>query len=232
MDIAKLTTLVSSRSAFNLLGIPDDQKSAVIPAYAQSAIDRVAMRHDFNFSVAEKTDAATVVSQSDYTFTGNQDDCREIINIRYTTDDVLLEKYEGVQYDVDLKYFYAPSTPQLWYEVQSVNGFPTVRIVGTPTTVEVLKYRYRRKNIPIEEYPDEWGFVLADFVLAMLADIWKNKDGQTVTYDFWGIAEKSMREMINGYRREGGGSPKRIQLDNVARLANIRRNRKYGYSNN
>ena len=230
MDITKLTTLVSSRSAFSLLGIPDDQKSAAIQAYAQAAVDRVAMRHDFNFAIGETTDA-TVASQSDYTLHGNQDDCREIINVRYGDDDELLDKYEGVQYDVDLGLFNAPTTPQLWYEIQAVNGFPTIRIVGTPTTVETLKYRFRRKNIPIAEYPEEWGFVLADFVLAMIADIFKSKDGQTVTYDFWGVAEKSMREMINGYRREGGGSPKRIQIDHVARVANIRRNRLYCNSN-
>ena len=232
MDIQRLITLVSSKPAFRLIGLPDAEKTKAITEYARTAIDRIAMRKDFNFAVGTAS-TVTVASQSDYTLKGNQDDCREVINIVYGSDAVLLDKVEGVQWDVDIELFESPSTPSVWYELQLDNGFPQVKIIATPSVAdETLAYRYRRKNIPIEEFPDEWAFVLVDVIMMTLADVFKDKDERLVMYDFEGKAERSIRDMVNNYRKEGGGTPKRIQIDTVARLANIRRNQKYGYTHN
>lgn len=127
-------------------------------------VDQIASAHDWAFVMAVDDD--TTDGTAEYTLKGANEDCREIINIRYgQTDFELLDKKSAVDMDEWLT-DRDPSGTHWWYmSGRDGGGFPKVTLVDTPASAYTIRYRYRKK-VTISVFPDEFSYL---FVLAVAA---------------------------------------------------------------
>ena len=165
MDVKVIVDILDSLP--EIAGITRDRTywEQVVPGLVEPVLADIVSRHDFDFTMAEYNDVTTIADQSEYTIDGgsNKYDCRDIVNVRYGDDGLLLNQYRTIDMDEIVSADQAPSSVFGWYNFKrSIDGFPIIVLVATPTTSgDVLTIRYRRKLISITEYPVEYGYVLA-----------------------------------------------------------------------
>jgi len=180
--------------------------------YAGLIGNEVAARHDWDF-VLSQADKTTVADQAEYTLKGNANDCRDVVNIRYQADGVtsfsLLERKRPVDMDAFLSNRDVTGVGWWYVSGRDSSGFPKVTIIDPPAAAgETLRYRYRKNNIGVAEFPDEfWGVLLSCLI------------GKFVPSQV-GLYEKLLRIMIDRYAVSGGEAnparldPKVVQLNN------------------
>ena len=221
---------VMAKPAFRAMQIEDGERMATVELFIPTAINKVANYYDFPFSIATDTDT-TEAGVSEYELHGANDDCRDIIGIRYDTGELELEEF--TRGELDNKYGSldtVPSEPVLWVREGERNGFPLIRIVGADSVGgHILKYRYRRKNITAGEYPEEWEDVLINALMSILADSYRVDGGPFTFGDFERKFERSVSRMVSKYEK-GSGSKRPALLGQEVRNRNIERNNLHGYS--
>jgi len=184
-------------------------------------VDEIITRHDWDFACDVVTDDTTVVNQSEYTFTGNSNDCRDIINIRYGDGrGVVLDELNTLKTDrreEETVSGAADTSGVYGYTLfgRSPDGFPKVQLFDTPTEAKTLKYRYRKKDLNIGNIPDSFGFVVRDFMRAEFDPGFQAK------------AENRLAGMIDRYK-VGGDTPDVARLDPQIESGNIRRKANQG----
>ncbi len=207
------------------IGVAKESIQSLIPL----AINKITNRFDFTFATGEATvDGGTVVGQSDYELSGDND-ARDIINIRYDDDLRLLEKKIDTDMDDLLTWIDTPDDVYAWYRLPDSSGAPMVRLIATPGTAGItIKYRYRKKNIGFLQFPAEWQDVLMDSVMACVGDISVGPHNEILLTGFSSKFESSIMKMIDHYSRPGGeSSPVTFGFETKNR--NIERNNLHGY---
>ncbi len=199
-------------------------KQKLIRLISKSAADRIAADYDFDFVIGEGEETAT--DTNDYTLKGNSSDCRDVINVRYGDNSLLLNKWTREEVDDFLSNTTTVSgsttstvSPTYFFVSSIENGFPRITIGGTVAAGQSIKYRYRRKNIKIREFPDEFLDVLQEETLSGIfpSDLALRS-----------AAERSRGQMIDDYNKRGG-QDQRPPMSAAWRAKNRRRNRLHGF---
>ncbi len=219
LDLAKLVQLVVDLPKIQRLPfkLPTEIKDAVT-RHAADIVDQVSMAFDWEFTLGV-ADQAMVAAQAEYELKGNKD-CRDIINVRYgsTSSWALLDKLRPVDMDAMLSDRTVTGVGWWYISGRSTNGYPKITIVATPGDVtKSIRYRYRKKDIGLGSFPEEFAPVLIAALVARFIPA------------HTGIYEHEIAKMVDRYAVPGGE-------DNPAPLAahiitrNNRRAQKYGYS--
>lgn len=190
-----------------------DRINSVIPR----AINRIISRSDFHFACGE-TSVVTVADQSDYECPGAEDDARDLINVRYGDDLVLLEKWSATDMDDLLSWISTPTSVKAWVRIPNMSdrNIPKIRLVGTPDTAGyTIQYRYRVKDIAFADFPMEWLHVLDEAIFK--------------TLQLENTFEREISLMIDHYSKGSGGAQP-VRFGELTKNRNIERNDKYGYS--
>ena len=209
-----------------LLGLPellalDLDASAItksIDTYAPEVVREVATRYDWSFVLEthDHTDG-TVASQADYTLLGKHDNARDIINIRYGDNLVLLDERTPERQDEWQTQRAALSDVWIWIPNGREGKSPKITLYGTPSTAgKTLRYRYRRDNVTLQEWPQDFEFVIVSGVASKL---FPNRRS---------IFEADIQIMVDRYESSGGEDDPAIQDPRII-SANNRRALKYGY---
>jgi hypothetical protein len=154
--------------------IPDAMKMGdasywkqVVSGIMPGITEEIGMAYDWDFIFDVKT--ITIISGvATYTITGTTYNIRDIQDIRYGNNEVAIPRMR-IMDALDFIEQNQPTSVQGWY-VESVNknGYPVVRLVGTPTEDTTMKVRYRRRDIPFADFPAGFGLL---FVSRLLAEI-------------------------------------------------------------
>jgi hypothetical protein len=215
LNIEEFTRLISNKPAFKLLNIAPEKRDEIIEFYTALAINEISTRFDFTFVIGRDT-FDTIANQTDYEIIGISNDCRQCVSIWYDLDD------NGEVNDEE--------NVEEWTEIGIQNGHPLIRLKDAPiTTGLTVDYKYRRKNVPINEFPDEWISTLIAVFMNVLTDAFKTEDGQTIFGSFDKKSEAAIVRMANYYRRSIG-TYQRVQVDPETQNANRRRANLHGYN--
>lgn len=209
-----------------LLGLPELlalnlDASAItksIDVYAPEVVREVATRYDWSF-VLETHDhsGGTIASQADYTLLGRNDNARDIINIRYGDTLILLDERTPERQDEWQTQRSALSGVWIWIPDGRDGKSPKIKLYGTPSTAgETIRYRYRRDNVTLQEWPVDFEFVI---ISGIASKLFPNRRG---------IFEDDIRIMIDRYESSGGEDDPVIQDPRII-SANNRRALKFGY---
>lgn len=193
MRMLKDTTL-SDKGVPIVVPYPASDKRAAVEAYLPSVLQAAAAEFDFDFvcKITTHTGGSTI-NVADYTFTGDDNNCADVIDILYGSNELMLVHLSAADMDRYLSNLEADERPvevEVWTEKGRTNGFPTVHLVGTPdATGETMKYRFRRNNVTIEEWPEGFVDVLIDGTLKRFIP------------DYLLIYKDSVRRMIDHYSK-------------------------------
>lgn len=135
--------------------IPGTQLSQAIPRLLPSILDDIGQRFDWDFLLGEYS-TATVANQAEYTLEGSAENLGDIVAIRYDNNVVLQRLRRLDAYDV-VDDSGTVGGVKAWYQSGiSINGFPKVTLVDTPSEVKTLKVFYRKKEIGLASFPDHF----------------------------------------------------------------------------
>ncbi len=223
MTVPELVKLVEVLPVIRANTLKTAAMHKALTQHASRIADEVATRFDWDF-VCDVADETTVANQADYTLAGNNKDCRDIINIRYkgagTASLTLLTKYRPVDMDERLSGA-DPNTGEVvaWIvKGRSSNGYPIVTFSASPGSAgDTIRYRYRKRNISMGDFSDEFAPVLQYSLIAKM------------TPSYAAIAERELQFMVDRYAAPGGEANP-AQLDAQLQLRNRERAGKFGYS--
>lgn len=222
MTSGELVDLVEVLPAIRGIVMKTTLKRTALTRHAARIADEVATRYDWDF-VCDAADATSVADQADYTLTGNSNDCRDIINIRFKDADsdhfVLLDKYRPVDMDEKLSGVDSSDSGVAAWTIKerNPNGFPVITLVGTPgTSGDTIRYRYRKRNISTSDFPDEFAAVLQYALITKLVP------------SYAALAERKLQFMVDRYAAPGGDvNP--AKLDAQLKLRNRERAGLHGW---
>lgn len=116
-------------------------------------VDDVAMAYDWEF-LFDRATVAVTSGTSEYTLTGNGFNLRDIQDIRYGSDALQLVKYRPLD-ALDYISDNAPTDVVGWYQTgTNQQGYPVIKIFGTPTTSTTMSVRFRKKDVKFVDFPD------------------------------------------------------------------------------
>jgi hypothetical protein len=190
-----------------------------IKAKLPRAINRVVLQHPFDFAVdITNVNGGSVDGQSDYSCPGKDDDAMQILSVRYGDDLDKLSKMSLSDFE-DEETWLASSGSSVniyaWAPLPTDDGTPKIRLLETPDADgDVIKYRYHRKNLTIEEFPEEWLYVVESALLACME--------MPNTFD------ADIREMLDHFDTPSG-NPNPVRMSKYNRNRNIIRNQHHGY---
>lgn len=198
--------------AIQEVNVDDKRKSC--ESLFESVISDILITYDWPFAIKESTEDS-VADQASYQLRGD-DDCRQVINIRFGDDEILLDKRRLVDMDEysDGRTF---SSELFWVEDGFFDGFPKVKIIDTPdASGDAILYRYRAKNIELSSFPDQ-------FEKAFIYGI-----ASAIEPQFLPLFNKSLDRLIDNYSY-GGGEDDVMKQDPLVVYRNNRRSEKFGY---
>ena len=187
--------------------------AATVPALLNQVLDEIVAAHDFNFALKVYSTVVTIANEPNYEISGTNHDLRDIMSIRFGTNKKILGRWRPLDID-NLVSDVSGSTfgsVAAWSEFELSNGgYPIITLYDTPTTAgDALHVRYRLKDVPIERFPDAFGFVIARGVLAWLGDSEISAHQTRI-----GVYREALDEMISRYRT-GGKDINLAQVDPV-----------------
>jgi len=195
MTTQEVVRLIQIVPVIRAIEMPEDEKKEAIGNYIPIAISEISVRsEDFDFAidVADYT-GGSVEDQADYVLRGEgKRDCRQIINIRYGDDYSLLDKMRQVDVDEWLNNRSHTSTT-IWMPHGLVDEYPRVKLVATPAVDdENIRYRYFKKNITVENFPESFIYVVVSGVVKRLVPA------------YGVVFNNDLETMINNYTTTGG----------------------------
>ena len=182
MDVGQISTIVAALPEAKDIG-GKNFWNGVVPKFVPLIIDEIVGSYDFDFAVNEYSDVTTVANQANYELEGESKDLRDIINIRIGDSNAVLAKLRPLDADDLLDTNDVAGGVGAWYQFGlSGAGFPVITLVRTPTVGgDALKVRYRKNNIPIEDLPDEFGFLIVSGVLGWILPAKRVQDERLLT---------------------------------------------------
>lgn len=228
MTTSDITALVRTLPVAASIG-DETYWSNAVPVILKQVLDEIASSYDFNFVMSEYSSVQTVADQADYNIYGDNYGLRDIISIRLGSDKDVLAKLRPLDADNLLSGGNTLGGVKGWYSFKTTNnGYPVVTLFDTPSSGgDTLYIRYRMKNIPIQAFPDSFGWVIARGVLAWVASgqVVQGQNGPT-SFSLQQDAEFRFRQalarMIQRYR-SGGADIDMVGVDPHITLTNKRR---------
>lgn len=208
--IVRPAVLASARNG--IYDNPDDLRKGAVKLLPL-AISELAQYRDWDFACeVHDHSGGSVAEIAEYTLIGENDDCQNVVNIRYGDDLKLLDKRDPTHMDW-LQSGRTYTTVMYWVLESRSNSFPVVRLIDAPSSTEnTIKYRYWRNNVGIEDIPEDFAFVLELTLAKKMAPLY---------YTEW---RDAMHEMVRRYT-SAGGSDRPGQSDPVITRANNERAR-------
>ena len=215
MNQDALISAVMLMPAIRGITMSDSEKRTALEAQLPSVKTKILYSYDWDFAIDEKS-TVTVADQAAYVLKGNANDCRDIINIRYGSSAILIDRMRQVDFDEWYTYRTLTSVAK-WVPDGREEGFPRVRLYSTPSVAgEAILYRYRRTDVTISEFPDDFAFVFqSGLAMRMIPG-----------YDK--VFKDDLGDMIKMYNF-GGGEDNQIKQDPSIVLRNNKRATLYGY---
>lgn len=158
-----------------LVGLPESMNVGDLaywknktPSYLRLVLNQVVDAYDWTFSTKSYETQTVTAGRNRYEITGKKNDLRDIINIKYGSNKIVLSKLRPLDADGMLQNNPSISGVNSWYiDSQSSKGFPEIILIGTPiVTGDILYIRYRVKNIPLTQFPSEFNHVIAYGILS------------------------------------------------------------------
>ena len=164
-------------------------KTDTVENWLQPTINEIGKAWEWDFVLYETLyTGGSVSGTAQYALEGAFSDALEIITIKYGDDENVLKKMHPIDMDEYL-HNRSHSSTDFWVPDGRQNGFPLVRLVATPDENGTqIKYRYRKRNISITEFPD-------DFMRTVALGIARNLDE-----NLNGLYEDALEFMIDNYR--------------------------------
>jgi hypothetical protein len=219
MTEAQYISAVSSRPTVMQWKADDTKKQEAVAATALGTFSRLVALYPWPFATARAT-RASVANVSEYALRGNQDDAASIVNIKWGDGKKVLEKWDENAYDEMISEAASVNSdgstdmtlindaPTLWVPYGEESGFPRVKIHGTPTTVQTMYYRFYKKSLKLDIWPEQWRMVL---ILNIEADLFGSGAPFNSEMEYRGDpgyasrkAEEVLNDMIAQYERAGG----------------------------
>ena len=190
-----------------------DQKKESLRANIDVAVGEIIRSYPWDFAIDVTTETA-VVGQSEYVLRGKNTDCNHVVKIKYgdggLNDSTLEEKTiydmwdDHVNRDFDIvKYWYKSG--------RDTAKMPKVVLVGTPTSGETITYIYYKKNIGIDQIPD-------DYINVVISGTLKN-----IFPGYLPLFRFDLERMIHNYEL-GGNEFFPIKLNPETKAGNTYRN--------
>lgn len=192
-----------------------DDKRKAAEALFNSVKNDILITYDWPFAIYEATES-TVADQASYLLKGAESDCRDIINVRYGDDDILLDKRRRVDMDEYLD-GRTISSVLFWMDDGYLDDYPKIKLVGTPSTAgETIRYRYRPKDVPLTRFPEQFEKA---FILGIATGIVPSYNG---------LFNKALDRLIDNFD-VGGGEDDQVKQDYLVVHRNNRRSTKFGW---
>ena len=162
--------------------------AAVLPL----VLDEIYTAHDWDFTLNEYT-LNTVANQPDYNIEGEDNDCRDVINIRYGDDRLHLTYYPILEMDEIISNSQLSTDVVAWTQAgRSDQGYPIITLHSTPTTAgETLRVRYRMRDVPLSALSDDFAYVVAAGIAAWILPVLRP------------LFDRQLKRAIRRYRRGG-----------------------------
>lgn len=198
MDINKVVAIITSLPISKTSGDQTYWKQAV-PGLAAPVVTEIAYAFDWDWLIRLDDSHTTVANTHTYVIRGSEKNIYDIVNIRIG--DTVLHRYRTLDGHDLVAGGAAFGGVKAWFQdgVDS-GGFPQVRLLDTPDTVQTLKVLYRRANIGVLEIPDHFASLVAYGILAMMDP----------KYD--AIYQRRLKEKIVRHKL-GGKDVNPVQLD-------------------
>lgn len=236
MNKKELQSLILALPEIRAIGaIPEAQKPAIISSTIDLVTTKIVLAHDWDFAM-DVADEPVQANVSDYVLRGNDQDALAIFNIRYGTGTsdtgyALVDKRKVAFVD-DYLGRRSPGEAMFWTVLRRDNGFPSVRILGTPTTTSgyYFRYRYWIKGLQFDDLPED---VFDDLAICWVKEKLVGRyivgtGNVQIVQDAKADRKEALAEAINRYQAPGGEiDPIRIDPQTVTR--NNRRARRFGY---
>jgi hypothetical protein len=169
ITVQDLTKLIATLPEARVINADHQYWEQMVPTVVSSVLDEITSAYDFDFTLNEYS-ATSVAGTAEYELTGDDYDLRDIAGIRYGSDSTVLQRmraldaHDLLENDPDL------GGVRVWYQ-SGVNaqGFPKVTLIDTPSTAETIKVYYRKRNLELTNFPDDFGYVIARGVLAWVS---------------------------------------------------------------
>lgn len=142
----------------------------VTKRFIDPVLSEISVAHDFDFVLGEYSTLSTTAGAASYTIFGSDNDCRDVINVRYGDNDLLLTRYRATEVDAIKSEGQDPSSVFGWYTfARSSEGFPIIILVNTPSeSGKTLHVRYRKKVIQLSQFPNDFSYIITVGVLSYL----------------------------------------------------------------
>lgn len=198
MDINKVVAIITSLPISKTSGDQTYWKQAA-PQLAAPVVTEIAYAFDWDWLMRLDDSHSTAVNTSEYVIRGSEKNIYDIVNIRIG--DTVLNRYRTLDGHDLLANGAEFGGVKAWFQdgVDS-GGFPNIRLLDTPDSVQTLKILYRRANIGVAEIPDHFSSVVAYGILAMMDP----------KYD--AIYQRRLKEKIVRHKL-GGKDINLVQLD-------------------
>lgn len=234
MERQEYIDAVISRPAAQAWQADAPEKKKAVEASIDIALNRVLTAFDFPF-VVDNASGTTEANVADYVLKGNNSNARDIISIRFGSDNNLMDEKSLLEHDDWMSgQSTTPSTTGYWVQIGEQQGFPLIHFVGTPSGETTFNYRYRIKELDIANFPKVWhGVIIALieselFGSAGVASSEKQFRSANPAL-FVEIADRRLAQMIDDYSKHGGDVDQNYPTDLRWRKKNRRRNAMFGY---
>lgn len=185
------------RPLSNKWNASEDVMRSALTGAVETAVGRIASAYDFPFVIGV-TSIVTIADEDEYNLKGDNSNARDIINIRYGSDNKLLDKIDKEAADRKYSEADALTTVEEWIHIGEKNNFPLIQLIGIPLVAgTVILYRFRKKNILPNAIPNDFGWVV---MLVAEAELFQS----TLDNNLQRKAEKAINSMIDDYTRGGG----------------------------
>jgi len=198
-------------------GLKRDEVNQMVNDLLPDIVSQIVTSHDWDFTMVESS-TTTVSGTSVYTLRGDNDDARDILNVRYGAGrGYVLERLntlqtdrregedtdDGTTSDDGLVYGYTVYG-------RSDDGKPQIKLYDTPTEAKTLTYRYRKGGLTVVDLPEEFGRTVMNFMIGQFKA------------EYLMLAERSLKEIIARYT-VGGDEYETVRKDPVIEAGNLRR---------
>ena len=203
-------------------GMTRDDFDTIINSLVSPITERVVIAYDWDFVFSSES-LTTTADESEYVLRGTNNDCRDIINIRYGTGrGEVIERLNYLEADRreggDESTGADPDSSDVYGYVlhgRSDDGFPKIKLYDTPVRSNTLTYRYRKSGLSIADFPSEFDFVFRDFMIGQFEP------------SYFGLAERALDELKARYKI-GGDEYETVRMHPTIEAGNIRRNDNMG----
>lgn len=132
-----------------------------------SVLNEVSVAHSFDFVMDSYSLTWDTTTE---TLTGNNNDLLEVQTIRYGTPYRVLAHVRKIDILERVESGGTLGGVKAWYQSGVDNqGFPKITLVDAPSASATATVDYRKKNVPLADWPDDFEWVLVSGIMARLS---------------------------------------------------------------